>query len=231
MLFFYIIAKIKKFMLKYAKGEKKIMNIFLVRHGDDDEQYRGGWSSLPLTQLGIEKVKKLADFFSNEQEDIKIDRIISSDLKRAKMTADIINEKLNVKIKYDERLRENNNGILAGMLNEEAIKKFPNMYFSILEYDERFPEGESPKEFYERIKEAFFSIVNENNDVENLMLVTHAGVINIIYHIISNIEWSNKQKKLKIPKTSITKIVINNQDKQVCYVGITPHLNIQKSEE
>ena len=184
MLFFYIIAKIKKFMLKYAKGEKKIMNIFLVRHGDDDEQYRGGWSSLPLTQLGIEKVKKLADFFSNEQEDIKIDRIISSDLKRAKMTADIINEKLNVKIKYDERLRENNNGILAGMLNEEAIKKFPNMYFSILEYDERFPEGESPKEFYERIKEAFFSIVNENNDVENLMLVTHAGVINIIYHII-----------------------------------------------
>ncbi len=231
MLFFYIIAKIKKFVLKYAKGEKKIMNIFLVRHGDDDEQYRGGWSSLPLTQLGIEKVKKLADFFSNEQEDIKIDRIISSDLKRAKMTADIINEKLNVKIKYDERLRENNNGILAGMLNEEAIKKFPNMYFSILEYDERFPEGESPKEFYERIKEAFFSIVNENNDVENLMLVTHAGVINIIYHIISNIEWSNKQKKLKIPKTSITKIVINNQDKQVCYVGITPHLNIQKSEE
>ena len=231
MLFFYIIAKIKKFVLKYAKGEKKIMNIFLVRHGDDDEQYRGGWSSLPLTQLGIEKVKKLADFFSNEQEDIKIDRIISSDLKRAKMTADIINEKLNVKIKYDERLRENNNGILAGMLNEEAIKKFPNMYFSILEYDERFPEGESPKEFYERIKEAFFSIVNENNDVENLMLVTHAGVINIIYHIISNIDWSNKQKKLKIPKTSITKIVINNQDKQVCYVGITPHLNIQKSEE
>ena len=231
MLFFYIIAKIKKFVLKYAKGEKKIMNIFLVRHGDDDEQYRGGWSSLPLTQLGIEKVKKLADFFSNEQEDIKIDRIISSDLKRAKMTADIINEKLNVKIKYDERLRENNNGILAGMLNEEAIKKFPNMYFSILEYDERFPGGESPKEFYERIKEAFFSIVNENNDVENLMLVTHAGVINIIYHIISNIEWSNKQKKLKIPKTSITKIVINNQDKQVCYVGITPHLNIQKSEE
>lgn len=231
MLFFYIIAKIKKFVLKYAKGEKKIMNIFLVRHGDDDEQYRGGWSSLPLTQLGIEKVKKLADFFSNEQEDIKIDRIISSDLKRAKMTADIINEKLNVKIKYDERLRENNNGILAGMLNEEAIKKFPNMYFSILEYDERFPEGESPKEFYERIKEAFFSIVNENNDVENLMLVTHAGVINIIYHIISNIEWSNKQKKLKIPKTSITKIVINNQDKQVCYVGIMPHLNIQKSEE
>lgn len=231
MLFFYIIAKIKKFVLKYAKGEKKIMNIFLVRHGDDDEQYRGGWSSLPLTQLGIEKVKKLADFFSNEQEDIKIDRIISSDLKRAKMTADIINEKLNVKIKYDERLRENNNGILAGMLNEEAIKKFPNMYFSILEYDERFPEGESPKEFYERIKEAFFSIVNENNDVENLILVTHAGVINIIYHIISNIEWSNKQKKLKIPKTSITKIVINNQDKQVCYVGITPHLNIQKSEE
>ena len=112
------------------------MNIYLVRHGDDDERYRGGWSNLPLVESGIGKAKKLGDYLSsNENKDIKIDKIISSDLKRAKMTADLINEKLGVNILYDKRLRENNNGILAGMLNEEAIKKYAHACFSSFKYN------------------------------------------------------------------------------------------------
>ena len=118
------------------------MNIYLVRHGDDDERYRGGWSELPLVEAGIDKAKKLGEYLSSEKNyEIKVDRIISSDLKRVKMTADIINEKLNVSILYDKRLRENNNGALAGMLNEEAIKKYPHAFFSTLKYNERFPNN------------------------------------------------------------------------------------------
>ena len=75
------------------------MNIYLVRHGDDDERYRGGWSNLPLIAEGIDKSKKLAEYLvSNQNNSIKTDRIISSDLKRARMTADIINENLGVLI-------------------------------------------------------------------------------------------------------------------------------------
>ena len=202
------------------------MNVYLVRHGDDDERYRGGWSNLPLIAKGIDKSKKLAEYLvSNQNNSIKTDRIISSDLKRASMTADIINEKLGVDIKYDERLRENNNGFLAGMLNEEAIKKYPNAFFSSLKYDERFPGGESPKEFFHRIRKDFFDIIKENKDVENLMIVTHAGVISIICHIIGKKRWSNKNKSLKIPKTSITKIEINKDSKNICYIGFKPHLD------
>lgn len=205
------------------------MNIYLIRHGDDDERYRGGWSQLPLIEEGIEKSKKLAIYLKNEinssnEDKIKVDRIISSDLKRARMTADIINEKLNVEIKYDERIRENNNGIFAGMLNEEAVKNYKNPFFTNLKYNERFPEGESPKDFFHRIRKAFFDIVDENNDVENLMIVTHAGVISIIYHIISGLRWTNRRKSVWIPKTSITKIIINENEKKVCYSGETPHL-------
>ena len=36
------------------------MRIFLVRHGKDDGNYRGGWSLVPLTEEGINQVKKLA---------------------------------------------------------------------------------------------------------------------------------------------------------------------------
>lgn len=204
------------------------MNIYLVRHGDDDERYRGGWSQLPLIPEGIEKAKKLSNYLISEQkqseEKIVIDRIISSDLKRARMTADIINEKLKVEIKYDKRIRENNNGIFAGMLNEEAIKNYPNVFFSNLKYDEKFPDGESPKEFFHRIRNAFFQIIKENKDVENLMIVTHAGVISIIYHIVCGLRWTNRKKSVKLPKTSITKIVIKAGKKNVIYSGYTPHL-------
>lgn len=210
------------------------MNIYFVRHGDDDERYRGGWSQLPLIDKGIEKSRLLAQYLIGPQDEcikdkkqngrIIVDRIISSDLNRAKMTADIINEKLNVEIKYDERIRENNNGIFAGMLNEEAIEKYPNVFFSNLKYNEKFPEGESPKEFFHRIREAFFSIIEENKDVENLMIVTHAGVISIIYHIVLGLRWTNRKKSVKLPKTSITKIVIQGKNKNVCYSGYTPHL-------
>ncbi len=200
------------------------MNIYLIRHGDDNENYRGGWCELPLVEEGIEKCKKLRDYLYDNKDIFKIDRIISSDLNRAKMTADIINEKLKVDISYDSRLRENNNGLLAGMKNEEAIAKFPNVFFSNLEYDEKFPGGESPKEFFERIKKAFFEIVDENRDKENIIIVTHAGVISIIYHIINNLKWTNKEKAIKIEKTSISKVVVNKENITIEYENYVPHL-------
>ena len=201
------------------------MNIYLVRHGDDDERYRGGWSELPLVEEGIRKCEKLGEYLYNHKSEFNIEKIISSDLTRAKMTAYIINEKLKLPIVYDKRLRENNNGIFAGMLNEKAIKEYPNAFFLYFEYDERFPQGESPREFFERIKKAFFEIIDENSDIENLMIVTHAGVISIIYHVINNIKWTNKVKALKIAKTSISKIVIDD-DKNIKYdyQNYTPHL-------
>ena len=33
------------------------MKVFFVRHGKDDGNYRGGWSSMPLLDEGKEQVK------------------------------------------------------------------------------------------------------------------------------------------------------------------------------
>jgi len=200
------------------------MNIYIVRHGDDNENYRGGWTDLPLIPEGIEKCKKLADYLYNN--DIKIDRIISSDLMRAKMSAQIIAEKYGIKVILDKRLRENNNGILAGMLNSVAEKEYPKAHFNQLEYDEPFPGGESPKDFYDRIKKDFFDIIKENNDVDNLMIVTHGGVISIVRHIVNNIEWSNKQKGMAILKTSVSKLVLDENGKyHFEYENLAKHLD------
>lgn len=41
---------------------------------------------------------------------------------------------------------------LAGMLNETALEQYPGLFFSSLKMEEAYPNGESPKDFYLRIK-------------------------------------------------------------------------------
>ncbi len=186
------------------------MRIFFVRHGKDDGNYRGGWSDMPLIEEGKEQVKKLAKFLEEKKEEYKIEKIISSDLKRAKQTTEIINEKLNVPVEYTERLREMNNGKIAGMLNTDVEKLYPGLYYNTLQMDERYPEGECPIEFYNRITNDFEKIISENKKYKNIMIVTHSGVINIIYRYINNMEWSNKIKSIKISNASIYSLIIDD---------------------
>ena len=41
------------------------------------------------------------------------------------------------------------------------------------------------------------------NDDGAIAIVTHSGVINIIYYIVKKLEWSNKVKSFKISNCSI----------------------------
>ena len=189
------------------------MRIFLVRHGKDDGNYRGGWSLVPLTEEGINQVKKLAEFLNTQKDYYNIEKIISSDLERARQTTNIINEKLNVNVEFTERLREMNNGKIAGMLNKDVEKIYPGLYYNTLRMDERYPGGESPIEFHDRIIKDFKNIVKENKNHNNIMIVTHSGVINIIYRYINNMEWSNKIKSIKVSNASIYSLILENNNR------------------
>ena len=180
------------------------MKLIFARHGKDDDKYRGGWSEIDLTPEGIAQAKRLAKHLADNQSIYKITHIISSDLPRAKTTANIISSELGLPVKEEYNIREINNGDLSGMLNSVADKKYPGLYFRSLEMDEPYPNGESPKEFYLRIKDWFSNITsNSKNTNVNVLIVTHGGVINIVYHLVKNLEWSNKRKTFKSETCSI----------------------------
>lgn len=175
------------------------MIIYLVRHGKDYEEYRGGWSNLGLIEEGVNQSKKLAEHLHNNKDKYNINTLISSDLSRTVETVNEISAKLNMPVKFCEEWREINNGVLAGMLNTEAIQKYPGLYFNTLQMDERYPGGESPAEFYYRIKNAYEKLCDEilNGEIgPNVMLVTHGGVIEVIYYMINGLDWTNKSDKL-----------------------------------
>lgn len=181
------------------------MNILFVRHGKDSDQHRGGWSQLDLLPEGKREAKTLADYLVQHKEDYHFTKMITSDLKRAETTATILVEALQLPLEKESSLRETNNGDLAGMLNSEADQKFPRLYFRSLAMDEHYPNGESPREFYQRIKTWFQRFLQENNNSdETQIVVTHGGVINIIYHLVNQIEWTNKSNLFHVKQCSIS---------------------------
>ncbi len=142
-----------------------------------------------------------------KQEEFKIAKIISSDLSRTLSTANEVAKKLDIRIELDKDLREMNNGDLAGMLNKEALVKYPGLFFNTLKMDEKYPNGESPEDFYKRVKKWFDNIICKYKDSnENVLIVTHSGVINIICHIVKDIEWTNKNKSFKVSNVAIYKL-------------------------
>lgn len=185
------------------------MAIYLIRHGADEEGFRGGWSQRGLVVEGYRQSEKLGAYLKENQSGFPIHRIVSSDLQRALDTANEIAGFLKLPVESSDHWREMNNGVIAGMPNEIVSERFPGLYFSSLRMDERYPGGESPLEFYSRIQDTFKRLCEEQiskNHLENVMIITHGGVINIVYHLLKGLEWTNKNKSFPASNTGMHKV-------------------------
>lgn len=182
------------------------MICYLVRHGQDDDTVRGGWSDASLTSDGFAQAKCLADQI--QREHVPIDRIYSSDLKRARQTAEVLAEQLDIPICFRPEFRETNNGDLAGMKHELANERYPGLYWNTLGWNERYPNGESPSEFCSRIQNAWEQFKAENKNEEYVLLVTHSGVINVILCTEQGIPYSNQKKPIPVPHATLIPLTI-----------------------
>ncbi len=181
------------------------MKCYLVRHGKDDDTVRGGWSASPLTEEGVRQVEDLAERLS--EGNFEIETIYSSDLPRARQTADIIANFLNLSVTETPQFRETNNGDLAGMDNELAKKLYPGLFWGALGWEQSYPGGESPCAFYNRICDAWRDFKEEIQNVGgDVILVTHGGVINVICCIESGIEYSNKSNPFPVANAEMAEI-------------------------
>ena len=180
------------------------MKVIFVRHGKDDDRYRGGWSMLDLMPEGVKQAKQLAKYLKDNNDTYQIAHIVSSDLARTLTTANIISSELCLPVHKELQIREANNGDLAGMLNDIALRQYPGLFFSSLEMDEAYPNGESPNDFYLRIKKWFSDFTSSYHNVKgNILVVTHGGVINVIYHLVKGIEWNNKGRVFGVGNCSV----------------------------
>jgi probable phosphoglycerate mutase len=104
-----------------------------------------------------------------------ITRIVSSDLKRAKQTAEIINQSLGVKLFFDPGLRECCFGELEGMTRDESVEKFGSavseQWSNFFEYDFSPFHGETRDQVFDRHLDVLKKNYAENG--EKILLVGH----------------------------------------------------------
>lgn len=151
--------------------------ISIVRHGETEWNVAGriqGLHDSPLTRRGIDLAKELG----KKLEGMTFSGIYTSDLGRAEKTAEYINEKLNLEIIPDKRLRERDMGIFEGhswaYIKENFPEDFKKAVSDDLEY--RIPGGQSRRDYMETIKD-FVSFIAEKHVGENFLVVTHRGFI------------------------------------------------------
>ena len=158
--------------------------IYLVRHGQTDwnlENRIMGHLDMPLNDTG----RNEACICAKQLAAIKLDKIVSSDLSRAKETAGIINATLSLPITFDSRLRETNCGDLQGLLSKEIPEE---TWYTFNREPHKF-HAESLEDVYNRVKSFF----NELDETKNTLVVTHAGVIRMAWYLAHNPDLYNQE--------------------------------------
>ena len=164
--------------------------IYIIRHGQTDwniEHRTQGQTDIALNTNGI----KQADLITEKIANLKIDSIISSDLKRAYMTAQIINKKFNKTIETDKRLREFCFGTLEGIIRDNITQEtWDNFNKNPKHY-----KAETKEEIFNRIK-SFIDDLKSININHNTLVVTHGGTIKMIKYYLDNGDNFNNEKFL-----------------------------------
>lgn len=155
------------------------MKLYLVRHGETECNKAGvycGWMESPLIERGRKQAEKQADFFEN----MKIEKIFSSDLSRAVETAGIIGERKKIPVIQWPCFREISFGEWEGKTYLEAQKANPVLYEAWCRdwKNTKMPGGECFLTFYERVKKGLKEVLNEKKDS---LIVAHSGVICCIF--------------------------------------------------
>jgi len=147
--------------------------LILVRHGHTPLNNRGsqerlrGWLDVPLDQQGlqeaVESAGKLASY--------PVRAVFSSDLKRARQTAETICKATGADMVATNELRPWNLGVFCGQLLGEII---PFLDFLNKHPDTPAPNGESFHQFYERYSRRLHAVLKVAEESEGYVVaVTH----------------------------------------------------------
>lgn len=178
------------------------MRITLVRHGEVIEEYQGkynGHIDIPLSKNGLTQAKELGKKLKNTN----FDKVYCSDLLRAKQTLEQFG--LNQEIVYSKELREKSWGIHEGKSFQEIEKE--GIKYDSFEQWLNALDGEDIYLYKERIKKYFYENIFKNN-TENILIVTHAGVIKTLFSILYNYSLE-EAFSIKLPYSSYKTITLN----------------------
>ncbi len=160
---------------------KSYCTIYFVRHGLTDWNVLGkvqGHSDIPLNEKGKKQAEELGEKLSN----VNFYRVFSSDLIRAKQTAEIIALEKKLVVKTTQALRERSFGRLEGI----EWRKYQKDLDSIWKKLEKLSQEDRKKHRLEKVEDnnqlmaRFIPFIREvaiSYPGKNILMVTHGGLL------------------------------------------------------
>ena len=150
---------------------------YLARHGKTEWNTQGliqGHKDSKLTSEGENQAMQLA----KELREVKFDLVFSSDLLRAKRTAEIVALEKQLAVQTTRLLRERTYGIYEGCAYD-AMKKY-DAFIESLSHSERFTHKSDRVESDEEIVGRMFTFIRETAVIhpgKTILLLSHADII------------------------------------------------------
>lgn len=151
--------------------------LWLIRHGESTGNRDGilqGQEDMPLSDLGHDQAKRLAKRLGAT----KFTALYSSDLSRARQTAEHASDSLGLKISADARLREIDVGGWSGLNNVAIAERFPEEWSAWMDRDPELRRGggESYAQAQKRVAAAITDLARKHPG-GRVAIIMHGGVI------------------------------------------------------
>jgi broad specificity phosphatase PhoE len=204
--------------------DSESLRLVFIRHGSstwNDERRIQGQLDPPLSEKGREQARKLGARF----RDTQVDAFYSSDLTRARETAEAIAEQIGRKPEYRPELREVALGEWEGLQRADIVARYPEEWSRWVQHPswDIVPGGEGTEAFESRVGAAIEALTARHR-AGRVVIVTHGGVIQVaLLRVVGRS--SNGLFPFTIDNTSVTVLQGSPDRLLVGRVNDTCHLD------
>ena len=194
-------------LVRHCETQKNEKDKFDVLYDTNENFSEFGCQQLKITEIYMKKLIGNANSI-----------IISGHRKRVTDTSEHLSRKLSVKHFIKDNLIPIYSGNLAGMTNDEALIKYPELMFKrkmfsenkLDGYEIQFPNGDNVKNYEKNIEKTIFGILRELRDYEKIIFVTHRSTILALLNIFNKFFGLQEKNTYKYYQTLIGCIDVIN---------------------
>jgi probable phosphoglycerate mutase len=199
----------------------------LIRHGEtpwNAERRIQGHTDIGLDPEGVHQAELAARWLAALPARPGV--LYSSDLLRARMTAERLAERLVLPIHLLPEMRERRYGLFEGMTYDEARHLYPEDYAA---FERRLPEyafpqgGESLTSFSARVVTCLKGLA-EKHAGQTVALVTHGGVLDIVNRFVRG-NPLDLPRDFHIPNTGLNWVAVTPEGWRIESWAETRHLD------
>jgi 2,3-bisphosphoglycerate-dependent phosphoglycerate mutase len=180
--------------------------LIVIRHGETDwnRQHRfQGQIDVPLNAAGQAQAQRLAARLLDERFDV----IVSSDLLRARATANVASPPSSLPLVAEPLWREQSFGVLEGLDVPTIVARHPDLWSSWTRHDADYAlpgGGESVRDFHARVLRAVRTLV-QRHEGQRVAVFTHGGALDMLWRSAHGLPLHGP-RVCDIPNTGINRL-------------------------